>query len=202
MTVRLVQDPDSGFRNFRQSEIFSDYEQLLFTKVVAVAERQGRPVKLLVVPSSNVFDAVAQTAVRLSSTEIVLGDSAKFSASDQAQLLGEAWERVEGSERVRTRLVAYKVGGEVQTYVLGPHAPTLTSGDLDLIHRLWLEAVAEVGIDVHHRDVVRVALEKLQREIEGGSRRDAMARIAKQARKQGQRPAEPAAPDQRPGTEC
>jgi len=35
------------------------------TKVVAVAERQGRPVKLLVVPSSNVFDAIAQTAVRL-----------------------------------------------------------------------------------------------------------------------------------------
>ena len=202
ITVRLVQDPDSGFRNFRQNEIFSDYEQLLFTKVVAVAERQGRPVKLLVVPSSNVFDAIAQTAVRLASTDVVLGDSAKFSASDQARLLGEAWERVEGSDRVRTRLVAYKVGGEVQTYVLGPHAPTLTPEDLDLIHRLWLEAVAEVGIDVHHRDVVRVALEKLQREIEGGSRRETMALIARQAGKPGPAPADPPAPDQRPGTKC
>ena len=67
MTVRLLHGPDSGFRDFHRSEIFSDYEQLLFTKVVAIAERQGRPVKLLVVPSSNVFDAVAQTAVRLSS---------------------------------------------------------------------------------------------------------------------------------------
>ncbi len=189
MTVRLVQDPDSGFRNFRQTEIFSDYEQLLFTKVVAVAERQGRPVKLLVVPSSNVFDAIAQTAVRLTSTEVVLGDSAKFSASDQARLLGEAWERVEGSDRVRTRLVAYKVGGQIQTFVLGPHAPTLTREDLDLIHRLWLEAVAEVGIDVHHRDVVRVALEKLQREMEGDSRREAMALIARQAGRPDQAPA-------------
>ena len=201
MTVRLVQDPDSGFRNFRQDEIFSDYEQLLFTKVVAVAERQGRPVKLLVVPSSNVFDAIAQTAVRLAATEVLLGDSAKFAASDQARLLGEAWERVEGSDRVRTRLLAYKIGGQIQSYVLGPHAPTLTAEDLDLIHRLWLEAVAEVGVDVHHRDVVRVALEKLQREMEGDRRRDAMALIARQARRPG--PASPAPmPDQRPGTEC
>jgi amino acid transporter len=202
MTVRLVQDPDSGFRNFRQDEIFSDYEQLLFTKVVAVAEREGRPVKLLVVPSSNVFDAIAQTAVRLASTDVVLGDSAKFSASDQARLLGEAWERVEGSDRVRTRLVAYKVSGEIQTYALGPHAPTLTREDLDLIHRLWLEAVAEVGIDVHHRDVVRVALEKLQREIEGVSRHEAMALIARQAGQPGPAPVDPPAPDQRPGAEC
>ncbi len=201
MTVRRLEGPDSGFGNFAQNEIFRDYEQLLFTKVVAVAEREGRPVKLLVVPSSNVFDAIAQTAVRLASSEIVLGDSAKFSASDQARLLGEAWERVEGSEQVATRLLAYKVGGGIQSFVLGPHAPTLTGEDLDLIHRMWLEAVAEVGVDVHHRDVVRVALEKLQREINGGSRREAMALIARQARKSVPATAPPAAPDQRPGTE-
>jgi hypothetical protein len=109
---------------------------------------------------------------------------------------------VEGSDRVRTRLVAYKVSGEIQTYVLGPHAPTLTREDLDLIHRLWLEAVAEVGIDVHHRDVVRVALEKLQREIEGVSRHEAMALIARQAGKPSSAPADPPAPDQHPGAEC
>ncbi len=183
MTVRLVQGPDSGFRNFHQNEIFSDYEQLLFTKVVAVAEREGRPVKLLVVPSSNVFDAIAQTAVRLSATEVVLGDSAKFAAAEQARLLGEAWERVEGSDTVRTRLVAYKLDGETQTFLLGPHAPTLTHQDLDLIHHLWLDAVSEVGVEVHHRDVVRVALENLERELEGGQRRETLRLIARQAGK-------------------
>ncbi len=181
MTVRLLQGPDSGIRDLHQSEVFTDYEQLLFTKVVAVAERQGRPVKLLVVPSSNVFDAIAQTAARLSSSEIVLGDSAKFAASEQARLLGEAWERVDGSDKLRTRLVTYKLNGEVQTYHLGPHTPTLTSDDLDLIHKLWLEAVAEVGIEVHHRDVVRVALEKLRREMQGGKRSEAMDMIRRQA---------------------
>ncbi len=167
MTVRLLHGPDSGFRDFAYTEVFTDYEQLLFTKVVAIAERQGRPVKLLVVPASNVFDAMAQTAVRLSSSQIVLGDSAKFSAADQARLLGQAWERVEDSDTLRTQLITYKLSGEIQTYLLGPHAPTLTPDDLELIHKLWLEAAAEVGVDVHHRDVVRVALEELR----GRSRR-------------------------------
>jgi amino acid transporter len=181
MTVRLVQGPDSGAGRLPEAEIFTDYEQLLFTKVVAVAERQGRPVKLLVVPSTNVFDAIAQTAVRLSSGEIVLGDSAKFDAADQAKLLGEAWERVEDSDTTRTRLFAYKLNGEVQNYLLGPHAPTLTSDDLELIHRLWLDAVAEVGIDVHHRDVVRVALERLRRDLGSVKRREAIDLIRRRA---------------------
>jgi hypothetical protein len=200
MTVRLLQGPDSGFRDFQQTELFTDYEQLLFTRVVAVAERQGRPVKLLVVPSSNVFDAITQTAVRLSSSEIVLGDSAKFSASDQAKLLGEAWDRVEGSEHLQTRLITYKLNGDVQSFLLGPHAPTLTQDDLDLIHRLWLDAVAEVGIEVHHRDVVRVALEKLRREMQSGKRRDAMELIRRQARESPAGPAgvAVATPEERP----
>ncbi len=74
MTVRLLQGPDTPFRNIAEDQLFLDYEQLLFTKVVAVAERHGKPVKLLVVPSTNVFDAVAQTAVRLASAEIVVGE--------------------------------------------------------------------------------------------------------------------------------
>ncbi len=181
MTVRLFQGPDAGFQGVRQTEVFTDYEQLLFTKVVAVAERQGKPVKLLVVPSTNVFDAVAQTAVRLSSMEIVLGDSAKFAAADQARLLGEAWERVEGSDKLRTRLLAYKLNGEVQSFQLGPHPPPLTLEDLDLIHRLWLDAVGTVGLDVHHRDVVRAALEELGHDMKSGNRARALARIKAQA---------------------
>ena len=38
---------------------------MLFTRVVAVAERHGRTVKLLVVPATNVVRRDAQTAVRL-----------------------------------------------------------------------------------------------------------------------------------------
>jgi amino acid transporter len=199
VTVRLLSGPDAGFKDFHQAEVFSDYEQLLFTKVVAVAERLGRPVKLLVVPATNVFDAIAQTAVRLSSSEIVLGDSAKFSAADQARMLGQAWERVDGSGKLRTRLLAYKMSGEVQSFLLGPHAPTLTREDLDLIHNLWLEAVGEVGIDLHHRDIVRVALEDLRHDLTGRTRGDVLARIRRQAGRPLPAEAVPAATP--PGTE-
>jgi hypothetical protein len=198
MTVRLLAGPDSTFQGFGQSDVFSDYEQLLFTKVVAVAERLGRPVKLLVVPSTNVFDAIAQTAVRLASSEIVLGDSAKFSAADQARLLGQAWERVEGSDKLRTRLLGYKMSGEVQSFLLGPHAPTLTRDDLDLIHRLWLEAVSEVGLDLHHRDIVRVALDDLRQDLQGKRRGDVLGRLRRQAHRP--LPADARVPATPPGT--
>ncbi len=79
MTVRLLRGPDTGFRDFDGGRVFRDYEQGLFTRVVSVAEREGRPVKLLVVPSSNVADAIAQTAVSLQSSDIVVGESATFS---------------------------------------------------------------------------------------------------------------------------
>ncbi|HEX7486911.1 MAG TPA: APC family permease [Vicinamibacterales bacterium] len=198
MTVRLLHGPDTGYQDLRQSELFSDYEQLLFTRVVAVAERQGRPVKLLVVPAGNVFDAIAQTAVRLSSSQIILGDSAKFSAADQARLLGQAWERVEGSDQLRTRLLAYKLDGEIQNFQLGPHSPTLTLDDLDLIHKLWLDAVGTVGLSVHHRDVVRAALEEFGRELKSASRSRALARIREQAGRAAGAPAETPSPPPAP----
>ncbi len=182
VTVRLLHGPDAGFEKLDQADIFTSYEQLLFTRVVAVAERRGLSVKLLTVPAANVFDAVARTAVRLSASRIVLGDSAKFSAAEQARLLGQAWERVEDSEKLRTQLVTYKLGGETESYLLGPHAPSLTPDDLDLIHRIWLEAAAEIGSDVHHRDVVRGALEELRGALRGCRRREAMERIRYQAR--------------------
>lgn len=161
MTVRVLQGPDTGFRGLREDRLFTDYEQLLFTRVVAVAEQHGRPVKLLVVPSSRVFDAIAQTAVRLGSTEIVLGDSASRPMPEQARLLGQAWDRVPGSRDLRARLVACAADGGLQTFPLGPHAPMLSPDDIDLIHRLWVQAVGAAGLEVHHRDVVRVALEEL-----------------------------------------
>jgi hypothetical protein len=185
MTVRVLQGPDTGFRDMDSARVFRDYEQGLFTRVVAVAEREGRPVKLLVVPSSNVGDAIAQAAVSLQSTEVVVGESAKFGSAQMAQLLGDAWDRIEKSKNVRARLVAYKLTGEIETFLLGPHAPPLNPEDLDLIHRLWLDAVSRYGLEVHHRDVVRAALERLEQDMSGDGRDQAISDIGAQARGMG-----------------
>jgi amino acid transporter len=165
LTIRLLRGPDAGAENIEREELFTDYEQLLFTRVVAVAERHGRTVKLLVVPSSNVFDAVAQTAVRLRAAEIVVGESAKMSDAEQARLVGEAWDRTPKDASLATRLLVRLADGRTRSFSLGAHAPSLTSDDVERIHRLWLDAVNHVGPDVHHRDIVSAALASYEEEL-------------------------------------
>jgi len=174
MTVRILRGPNTGYRDFDSARLFKDYEQTLFTRVVAVAEREGRPVKLLVVPSSNAGDAIAQTAVRLQSTEIVVGESPKFNAAQLSQMMGESWDRTDKPADFRSRLVVCRRDLSVEMFQLGPHVPPLTPEDIALIHSLWLEAVAKYGLDVHHRDVVRTALEDLAGDMSGAARERAM----------------------------
>jgi amino acid transporter len=161
MTVRLMLGPNSGFRDFDSARLFRDYEQTLFTNVVSVAERAGRHVKLLVVPSNSANDAIAQTAVRLQSTEVVVGESGTATAAQLALMLGASWDRIEKGTNIRSRLVVCMRDGTIESYQLGPHVPPLTQEDLDLIHTLWQQAVARYGLGVHHRDVVRTALEEM-----------------------------------------
>ena len=170
MTVRLIQGPDAGERDLYDATLFTDYEQRLFTRVVALAEKHGKPVNLLVVPSNNIFDAVAQTVLRVDAAEIVAGLSAKMTGQEQSQQLGRAWERLPELPR---RQVCFKIVGpetREQIFYLGAHAPSLTDDDLDVLHKIWLE-VSKVPArrKVHHRDVVRVALERLERDLRGHS---------------------------------
>jgi magnesium transporter len=158
------------------------YERRLFADVVALAERIGRPVRLLIVPTRSVVDAIVGTVVRLRSSDVYVGESSTLSAADQARLLGEAWERAEKPEPLDVRLVVYHGSGRAETYHLGAHPPSLTSGDLDLIHRLWLDAVKSVGPHVHHHDVVRAALTQMEQQLTGPQRNEALATIQQVAR--------------------
>ncbi|MGE5814915.1 MAG: APC family permease [Acidobacteriota bacterium] len=164
MTVRLLQGPEAGASRLDKSEMFTDYEQLVMTRVVAVAERHGRTVQLLIATSPHVIDAVAQTAVRLCSAQIVVGESAKMPAREQARLLGEAWERTPGASGLRTSLVVVRADGGAETYQLGAHAPRLEPEDLALIHQLWMKMVPG-NPELRHRDVVVAALHELDRRL-------------------------------------
>jgi magnesium transporter len=177
MTVRLVgvDVSDDPARHPQATE----EERRLFTAVVAIAERYGRAVRLLIVPGTDVFDAVAQTVVRLRSSEVYTGESETLSADDQARLLGEAWERVPKAESFDVRLVIHHSSGRTAVYHLGAHAPTLSTEDLNLIHSLWLDAVKAVGPHVHHRDIVRAALTYMEQQLHGPNR-DAAVELVRQ----------------------
>ena len=152
------------------------------SKSSALAERHGRPVHLLVVPARNVFDAIVATILRLRSSDVHVGESATLTADDQARLLGDAWERAAKPDALDVRLVVHHRSGRADFYHLGAHPPTLSPGDLDLIHRVWLDATKAIGPHVHHHDVVRAALMQMEQQLNGSQRDEALAVIRDVAR--------------------
>jgi hypothetical protein len=71
------------------------------------------------------------------------------------------------------------------TYVnLGPHPPRLWPEDLDRLHDLWLKLSGDdrLGSHLHHRDVIGVALRRMEQELEGERREPVLQDLLKELR--------------------
>ena len=155
----------SGSTVFEATQVFDHYEQELFTAAVAVAEKEGKPIHLLVVPATDVFEAIMVTAQRLDSSRAVCGLSNKLTADQQAKLTGDAWERLP-EPRPRLTLEVCAPDGTVREYSLGPHAPRMRPQDVELMHKLWLDITTDPKFaGAHHYHIVALALEELKREL-------------------------------------
>ncbi len=175
----------SGSTVFEASQVFDHYEQELFTAAVAVAEKEGKPIHLLVVPATDVFEAIMVTAQRLGSSRVVCGLSNKLSADEQAKLTGDAWERLP-EPRPRLTMEVYAPDGTVREYFLGPHAPRLRPQDVELMHKLWLEITADPKFaGAHHYHVIALALEELTRELSTEQRAQLLARLQEEMNNDG-----------------
>jgi len=167
----------SGSTVYDASQVFDHYEQELFTAAVAVAEKEGKPIHLLVVPATDVFEAIMVTAQRLGSSRIVCGLSNKLSPDEQAKLTGDAWEHLP-EPRPRVILEVYAPDGSVREYALGPHTPRLRPQDVELMHRLWLNITSDPKYaGAHHYHIVALALEELQRELSTEQREKLLAKL-------------------------
>jgi hypothetical protein len=118
MTVKALTGPHSGERDLYEENLFTRYERQLFTRVVAVAERQGKPVKLIVVPSKNVYYAMAQMAWRLDSAMIVAGRSRTMSAQEQARRLSRFWEGAPEAPRRQAEFRVIEPDGSGRVFYL------------------------------------------------------------------------------------
>ena len=175
MTARLYhrEHSFSGSRVYEAKEIFDQYEQELFTKVVTVAEKEGKPVSLLVAPGSNVFDTILLTAQRLQATRVVTGFSEKLTRDEQGKLTGDAWERL---PEPRPRLELELIGRDHSriVYQLGPHMPRVRQSDIELLHRIWLKITRDPEYSaLHHYHVLGIALRHLKERLDS-SERDAI----------------------------
>jgi amino acid transporter len=155
----------SGSTVFDATQVFDHYEQELFTAAVAVAEKEGKPIHLLVVPATDVFEAIMVTAQRLDSSRVICGLSNKLTSDEQAKLTGDAWERLP-EPRPRITMEVCAPDGSIREYVIGPHNPRLRPQDVELMHKLWLNITSDPKFaGTHHYHIVALALEELQREL-------------------------------------
>ena len=170
MTVRPI-TTGAGEYGLADNQIFSGYEKELFSRVVTLAEKEGKTVELLVVPAVDPFDAMVQTAARLKASRLVSGVSARMASEELAQRIGLAWERLPEPRHAFSLEVTSPDRPSV--YVnLGPHPPRLWPEDLDRLHELWLRLSGEMGLGsrLHHRDVVGAALRRLETDLSGADR--------------------------------
>src|SRR5207248_182604 len=137
MTVRPI-SAGAGEYELSDSQLFTDYEQELLSRVVSVAEKEGKTVDLLVVPGVDPFDAMVQTASKLKASRLVTGVSARMDSEELARRIGLAWESLpEPRHPFSLEVIAPE---RPSAYVnLGPHPPRLWPEDLDRAHHLWLK---------------------------------------------------------------
>lgn len=182
MTVRTI-PPAAGEYELSEEQLFTDYEKELFTRVVALAEKQGKPVELLTVPGVDPFDAMVQTAARLQASRLVTGVSARMSSEELARRIGLAWERLpEPRHAFSLEIIS---PDRPSMYVnLGPHPPRLWPEDIERLHELWLRLsdLEEFGARLHHRDVVGVALRRLERDLAGDKREEVLEDFRRELR--------------------
>jgi hypothetical protein len=167
LSVRTVTEAGSGEHPLNASQIFSDAETEVFSRVVTLAEKAGKHVELMVVPGVDPYDAAVQTAARLESSRIVMGLSPKLTPSEQGAQVGYYWERLPEPRPSLSLEIVLENQKDMVFFNLGPHPPRLWPEDIDLAHRLWLKlSDMGAGSKLHHRDVVGVALRRMNEELQ------------------------------------
>jgi len=177
MTVRQL-STGAGEYELRDDQLFAGYEQELFSHVVTLAEKEGKSVELLVVPAVDPFDAMVHTATSLRASKLVVGVSSRMQSEELAHRIGLAWERQPPPRQPFSLEITHP--DRPSTYVnLGPHPPRLWPEDVDLLHNIWLRLTEQqgVGSKLHHRDVVGVALQRLEEELSSAERRRILEQV-------------------------
>src|SRR3984957_1659684 len=170
--LRVLSRAGTGGEELTQEDLFSVNEQELFTRALSLAEKKGKSIHLAVAPASEKWEGILRAAQNLQSSTIALGLSSWRAIADEARIAGLAWESLP-EPRPQLTLEIYSPDGKEKVFYLGPHAPRLTNKEIDLLHGIWLELSNEVAPEeLHHHDVVHIALVELSKNIVNGRREE------------------------------
>ena len=125
VSVHITKGPHAGYEDITEESVFTRYEELLFTRVVALAEKAGKHVALLVVPSSNFAEAAARTAAQLDSARIVAGRSSVMTPEGQLELLRRTWEALTDKPRHPLNFLVVGTDGQTDSFYLGTRTEIL-----------------------------------------------------------------------------
>ena len=180
--VQVLQRTASTQTEFDADQLFGSVEQYLFTKALSMAEQRGKPIRLAVVAATDLWDGVLRAAVNLQSATVVLGSSPRMSIAEQARDCGLAWEMLP-DPRPPFNLEIFTPQGAHEFFLLGPHAPNLTTNEVNLIHQLWL-GLSDLATpeELHHHDVVHFALNGLKQEFDGKEKQELSRRLREHLR--------------------
>jgi hypothetical protein len=167
LSVHRVTAAASGEYDLQADQIFAAAEQDLFTHVVTLAEKAGKHVELLAVAAADPWLGIVQTAQKLQSSRVVCGLSPIYAnnPAEQGKIVGEAWESLEEPRPSMSLEIVLPDSGS-KFFNLGPHPPQLWPEDVERLHRMWLELSCRAdGAKLHHRDIVGVALSRLEKQL-------------------------------------
>ncbi len=90
MTAKVMPPLGSTIAPYDQGELDA-YDQQLMTAVVDRAEKAGKQVRPLIVPTNNPLHAVLNTAKDLQAHELIMGGSNKYTADEQLEQIAFYW---------------------------------------------------------------------------------------------------------------
>jgi hypothetical protein len=100
----------TGIENMLVDNYIGLHEEELFTKVIQIAEKEGKSVRPIVIPTNNVGYAIAETASELNAKEVYIGISEKYPPEYQLEQFALFWGRTQPDENklITVRAVGYK----------------------------------------------------------------------------------------------
>jgi hypothetical protein len=107
-----------------------------------------------------------------------------MASEELAQRIGLAWEHLP-EPRHPFSLEVINPDRPSSFVNLGPHPPRLWPEDVDRLHKIWLRLTEQDGIGskLHHRDVVGLALRRLEEELDSARRSEILANVERAIQK-------------------